>query len=236
MRSRALMLLVIGVLMALVPVVTPAADAEDRLGNWLIWNGTVRYSDRWSLFTDSQVRLFEPIWNLQETLFRVAGHLDLSEQAMVGVGILRADTWEFDDPDEDGRVKEENRLYAQFAFTHQLWRSGLEHRYRFEERWIKELDEGTERHERFRYRLQVTTPLNSHEMGPGVTFLNIYDEIFINLGGDRDFDQNRFYVAGGRQFTDHSNLQLGVLWQARPDSMDFFRLQAFYTHNFDLRD
>jgi len=54
------------------------------------------------------------------------------------------------------------------------------------------------------------------------------------LNGTRAFDQNRFYVAAGRQFTRDSNLQLGVLWQARSDA-DFFRLQIFYTHNFDLR-
>jgi len=35
------------------------------------------------------------------------------------------------------------------------------------------------------------------------------------------------------QFTPHSNLQLGLLWQAR-SAADPFRLQIFYTHNFDL--
>ncbi len=40
--------------------------------------------------------------------------------------------------------------------------------------------------------------------------------------------------AGGHQFTPASNLQLGLLWHAR-SSEDFFRLQFYYTHNFDLR-
>ena len=46
--------------------------------------------------------------------------------------------------------------------------------------------------------------------------------------------QNRLYGAAGYHFTDLSNLQLGFLWQART-SADFFRLQIFYTHNFDFR-
>jgi hypothetical protein len=40
--------------------------------------------------------------------------------------------------------------------------------------------------------------------------------------------------AGGHQFTPASNLQLGLLWHAR-SSEDFFRLQFYCTHNFDLR-
>ena len=67
-------------------------------------------------------------------------------------------------------------------------------------------------------------------------FFNFDDELFLNYGSrPESFDQNRFYVAYGRQFTHHANLQLGLLWQHRP-SGDFFRLQIFYTHNFDLRD
>ena len=72
-------------------------------------------------------------------------------------------------------------------------------------------------------------------MQPGAYFINTYNEIFINFrGGERSFDQNRLYVAGGHQFTPNSNLQIGLLWQARA-SEDFFGLQIFYTHNFDLR-
>jgi hypothetical protein len=42
------------------------------------------------------------------------------------------------------------------------------------------------------------------------------------------------YGAYGWQFTKHSNLQLGLLWKATK-RQDFWRLQIFYTHNFDLR-
>jgi hypothetical protein len=72
-------------------------------------------------------------------------------------------------------------------------------------------------------------------MQPGAYFINLFNETFINFdGGERSFDQNRLYVAGGHQFTPESSFQLGLLWQART-STDFFRLQFNYTHNFDLR-
>ena len=205
-----------------------AQDAEDELGNWLIYNGTVRFSDRWSLFTEGQIRLWEAASNLNEWLVRATGHYDLSPRAMVGLGYVRAETWPF----ADGPVRTENRLYQQFAIRHEWARSLFEHRYRLEQRWLEEAGESTYSN-RFRYRLQVTTPLNRKTMEPGANFINFYEEIFLNFDSERTFDQNRLYLAFGRQFAPLSNLQLGLMWQAR-SSADFFRLQIFYTKNFDL--
>ena len=106
------------------------------MGNWLGVNSTVRFSDHWSLFGPGEVRFWEVASNLNETLFRIAGHHDINQIAMVGLGYVRVDTWPYDD--------------------------------------------------------------------------------------------------GGQQFNSTSNLQLGLLWQAR-SAADLFRLQFYYTHNFDLR-
>ena len=212
--------------MTCVPV--QAQDSEDELGNWLIFNSTVRFSDRWSVFTEGQVRLWEVASNLNEWLVRAAGHYDFSPQAMIGLGYLRAETWPF----EDGPVQTENRIYEQFAIRHDWTRSLFEHRYRLEQRWLRKAGEENYSN-RLRYRLQVTTPLNRETMEPGANFINFYEEIFLNFDSQRAFDQNRLYAAYGHQFTPESNLQLGLLWQART-SADFFRLQVFYTHNFDL--
>ena len=71
-------------------------------------------------------------------------------------------------------------------------------------------------------------------MEPGAWFLNFYNEFFISFDDPRAFDQNRLYGAGVYQFTPLANLQIGMLWQART-SADFWRLQIFYTHNFDFQ-
>ena len=186
-----------------------AQDPEDELGNWLIFNSTVRYSDRWSLFTEAQGRLWETVSNLEEWLVKAAALYDLSPQAIVGLGYHRSESWPF----QNGPRRTENRIYQQFAIRHAWSRSQFEHRYRLEQRWFEEAGR-TSYSNRFRYRLQVTTPLNRAMMEPGAKFLNVYNEIFLNFDSQRTFDQNRFYVAGGHQFTDHSNLQIGMLWQA----------------------
>ena len=197
-----------------------AEDAEDKLGNWIGVNSTVRFSDHWSIFGQGELRLWEPASNLNEILWRLAGHYDINPIAMVGLGYVRVDTWPYDDDDESGRERIENRFYQQFALRQTWARAKFEHRFRLEQRWFPKKDADSYSN-RGRYRLQVTIPLNHETIQPGAYFINTFNETFIN------FD-------GGHQFTPASNLQLGLLWQAR-SSTDFFRLQFYYTHNFDLR-
>ncbi len=208
-----------------------AQNAEDKLGNWFIFNSTIRFSDHWSLFTEAHVRLWQVTSNLDELVARVTAHYNFTPDAMVGLGYVRADSWPFEDGD---RERIEHRIYEQFAVLMNWDRTRFEHRFRIEQRWLLRAEEGTRYSNRVRYRMQVTTPLNRKSMEPGAYFLNFYDEIFINFDDPRAFDQNRLYGAAGYQFTPGSNLQLGLMWQART-SRDFLRLQIFYTHNFDVR-
>jgi hypothetical protein len=217
----------------MIPGTAQSEDEEDKLGNWFNVESTIRFSDHWSAFAQGTLRLYEPLSNLNETLFRFAGHYDFNKFAMAGLGYVRADTWPYENG--DGRIKEENRLYQQFALKQAWARAKFQHRFRLEQRWFPKTDGGDSYDNRARYRLQVKIPLNHKTIQPGTYFINISNETFINFdGGEREFDQNRFYVSGGRQFTPASSLQIGLLWQAR-SSEDFFRMQFSYTHNFDFR-
>ncbi|MGI9308421.1 MAG: DUF2490 domain-containing protein [Gammaproteobacteria bacterium] len=209
-----------------------AADAEDELGNWLIYNGTLRFSDKWSLFTEAQLRLWELASNPQEFFVRGIGLYQTSENTQLGFGYTWVKTEAFEDEVPDGT---ENRLIEQFSAKQRWLKSAVEHRFRLEQRWIEKEGDTTYQN-RFRYRLQATTPLFKDTIGPRTHFLNVYNEIFLGFGNvDDTFDQNRLYGAYGWQFSKAANLQLGALWQAKKRE-DFFRLQIFYTHNFDLRN
>jgi len=219
-------------LLAAVTSPTRASDAEDELGNWFIWNGTVTFSDRWSMFTEAQLRLWEVASNPNEFFARVAGQYHTSKNTLLALGYMHSVVEPFEEtkPDET-----ENRIYQQFTAKHRLQRPVIEHRFRTEQRWI-EIDDSTDFRNRFRYRLQLTVPMSNPVMTARTHFLNFYDEVFLNYGDRSEtFDQNRLYGAYGYQFTKNANLQLGILWQRRSSSRDFYRLQIFYTHNFDLR-
>jgi hypothetical protein len=208
-----------------------ASDAEDELGNWLIYNGTVHFNDRWSLFTETQLRFWEIASNPQEFFVRGIGLYHLTPNTTIGLGYTWVKTEPFEDAAPDGT---ENRLIEQLSTKRKWHTTGVEHRFRIEQRWIEE-NNTTDYHNRFRYRLQATTPLGRDTIGPGTHFLNFYNELFLNFGnGDDTFDQNRLYGAYGWQFTKLANLQLGGLWQKKKHG-DYFRLQIFYTQNFDLR-
>jgi len=222
------------VLSAIAPSTSLAQDnPEDPLGNWLIWNGTLFYSPKWSMFTEAQVRLWETASNVNEVFARVAGHYNFTPKYMVGLGYMHTGVWTYEVETDKGPTTRENRIYEQLGFTQDWSRTVLEHRYRLEQRWIQEAGD-TRYASRFRYRLQVTTPINKEKLEKGAWFTNFYNELFITLG-DPAFDQNRLYGAGGFKFTDLANLQVGLLWQARPTA-DFLRLQFFYTHNFRFYD
>jgi hypothetical protein len=57
-----------------------AIEPEHKLGNWIGATSTLRYTDKWSLFLQGEVRTWEPAHNLNEILWRVAGHYDYSKK------------------------------------------------------------------------------------------------------------------------------------------------------------
>lgn len=69
-----------------------AADGEGKLGNWIGATSTLRYSDKWSLFLQVELRTWEMASNLNELLWRLAGHYDFSDKYMGALGYVRVDT------------------------------------------------------------------------------------------------------------------------------------------------
>ena len=118
----------------LIPHDLKADNSEDKLGNWLIYNGTIHFSDDWSLFTEGQIRLWEPASNLQEVFIRAIGQYHLSANSTAGIGYTRVKTEPFED---ESAKSTENRLIEQFSVKQKLSKSVIDHRFRLEQRWIK---------------------------------------------------------------------------------------------------
>jgi hypothetical protein len=219
--------------LALAPSAASAQTDSDEWGNWLIYNGTFVFSNRWSVFTEAQLRLYELVSNPQEAFVRAAAHYNFNPTALVGLGYSHIWGWPFEEDTGEDAESVENRIYQQFAIKHWWGRAGFEHRYRLEQRWIQRAGE-TDYENRTRYRLQVTIPLNRSSMERGAFFVNVYDEIFIDIASVLTLDQNRLYAAAGYQFNPLANLQLGYLYNSKA-SANFHRLQIFLTWNFDFR-
>jgi hypothetical protein len=229
-------------LLVLAPGNAAAQNPEDKLGSWFGATSAIRFSDRWSLFLQGELRTWEMAHNLNETLFRFAGHYDFSPKVMGAFGYVRVDTWPFTER-RGLRKFYENRFYQELLFKQKVRNGGVKHRFRLEQRWLK-VEGQINYSNRARYMLNYTRPLNNATMKPGTWFVQAFDEVFVDFDTngywfnpvpyDKGLNQNRLYFGGGRQLKSLSNIRFGLLWQHRPD-IDVYRLVLSYSHNFDRR-
>jgi hypothetical protein len=206
-----------------------AQSASDELGTWLNVQGTNHISDRWTVFTEAQLRLYELASDPEQALLRVAPQFNLNPTAQVGFGYSYDWKWSFDDGDGPGEPDQtESRLHEQLTLRQSWGATALEHRYRVEQRWVIQ-DGATSYSNRVRYRFQATLPLTGPLDRAGTVFLNAFDEIFVDVGGTLSFNQNRLSVMAGYRLGNHTDVQIGYLYQSRPTA-NYQRLQVFFSY------
>jgi hypothetical protein len=219
------------------------AQPEQKLGNWIGATSSMRFSEHWSLFLQGELRTWEMASNLNELLWRIGGVYQINEKLSVAAGYVRVDTWPYDD--EPYKKFHENRSYQDFVIKSK-WgeRVGVQNRFRLEQRWITTQQYGVEYSNRIRYMLSFNIPISQNKERNTSNYVAVFNEIFLDFDRfdywfDRDagksgLNQNRLYAGVGHRFSSNSALQLGLLWQHRPNS-DFYRLVLGYSRNFDFR-
>lgn len=214
-------------------------NGEDRLGIWYMYFGMNTVAERWSIHTEAQFRYYETPGNFNQMLLRTGMNYHINPNAIATMGYAYIDT----DPtfEEEGLQGAsfngnqilEHRIFQQFILKNKVGNVAFEHRYRLEQRFIKNKDlsrvgrEIKKTQHRARYRLQLTVPLGD------TFFLNFYDEIFLNLQ-DNVFGQNRLYGALGARLNKNTSVQFGYLKNHFPTA-HFDRLQVGLFFNPDLR-
>ncbi len=202
--------------------------AQGEPGNWLMYFGQSRFSDKVSLHSEVQYRLhtIAPD-NIEQLLLRTGLNYHFADNAFATAGYAYVTLYDFDGEytSPDSR---EHRIWQQLITTQKLGRLKLEHRYRAEQRWVN----GDYRN-RLRYRLMAFLPLNNPVIEPGTFFIGVYDELFLNT--ERPFfDRNRLYAALGYQFSPAVALQGGFLRQDLAEvGKNYLQVAGFV--NLDLR-
>ncbi|MBB4805413.1 hypothetical protein HNP38_000685 [Chryseobacterium defluvii] len=110
--------------------------------------------------------------------------------------------------------REEFRVWLQDVIDIKKGVVKFENRFRAEQSWFYEpkTDRNSTRN-RFRYRLNITVPLNAKSVKPGTVFANVYDELFFVTPMKPTFARNRVYGGFGYQIDDNFGLAAGYLWQ-----------------------
>ncbi|MBW1295901.1 DUF2490 domain-containing protein [Aquimarina litoralis] len=199
---------------------------EDELGAWYMYFGTNRITDKLSIHSEAQFRFYEIANTFNQLLLRTGLNYHLTDNAIatIGYGYINTDGTFADIPGEEN--SNEHRIFEQFILKNKVGKVAFEHRYRLEQRFIStQADDFTEH--RARYRLQLTYPFNDK------WFLNVYDEVFINLQ-EPIFGQNRLYGAIGYNVKSNFSIQVGYL-KNHFTGINFDRLQLGIIYNTDFR-
>jgi hypothetical protein len=211
------------VLLALANIDTQA-QSEDKLGSWYIYNGFFKFTPKSELFFETQLRNYEVFSNPETFFLRPYYTYNINENLQPGISIEYHKSWTYAEDPADKVSSDEIRVTLQMMVFQKIGRSSLQHRYRYEFRNVN-----GDPLRRMRYRFQVTIPINSETMNKGTFFANTNAELMIDTSPNLGINQNRFFLAGGYQFTDNLNLQLGYLAVFRPSTVHH-RVQFFVTH------
>lgn len=184
------------------------AQSSD-LGNWLIYFGDKKLSKNWNWHHEVQYRNFNMLGDMDQLLLRTGLGYNLTENNNnLHLGYAYVYNEELPKDPKAKSTFEENRIYQQFI-TRQLFdRFAIQHRYRFEQRFLQ-----NDFKLRLRYFLSMNVALNQLKMTDNTVYLSAYNEIFMNTKSEK-FDRNRVYAGIGYMFTTKVRTELGVLNQS----------------------
>ncbi|PVY38324.1 uncharacterized protein DUF2490 [Pontibacter virosus] len=189
---------------------------DQNANGWYMYFGDHRFTDKWGIHTEAQLRRNHIIKDPQQLLLRTGINYDLTPAAMFTLGYGYIETHPYGDYPAADKFPEQ-RIYQQLQVKGSLGRLGLNHRYRLEQRWVKQ--PGAEDYtflNRARYMVKALLPLAGNTLEVKEPFLAVYDEVFVGFGKHvkhNIFDQNRAYIALGYKLSNTTSFELGYLNQ-----------------------
>ncbi|MGQ7946449.1 DUF2490 domain-containing protein [Flavobacterium sp. WC2509] len=188
-----------------------AQDSE--VGNWFIYFGNQKINNRWNFHNEVQYRNYNFVGDLQQLLLRTGIGYNLSEN---NNNILLGYAFVYSEPyisgTDDKSKTDEHRIFEQFITKQQFGRVNIQHRYRFEQRFIED-----DYKMRLRYFLSLNVPINKKEMDKNAIYASAYNEIFINTEASY-FDRDRIYGGVGYCFNKSLKMEVGVMSQILSNS------------------
>lgn len=175
---------------------------EEGPGNWLIYIGSKQLNSKWNWHHEIQYRNYNALGDLEQLLIRTGLGYNLGSRSNVLLGYGYINSENFTGSGNNQTTVEEHRIFQQFITKQSIGKVSLQHRYRFEQRFV-ESDFKT----RFRYFLSMNIPFKNPKY-----YLSAYNEIFLN-GASNVFDRNRIYGGLGYKISKGIKLELGYMSQ-----------------------
>ncbi len=124
---------------------------------------------------------------------------------LIGYGYILSENY-VDNSDNKTSINE-HRIFQQFTSKQNVGIIKINHRYRFEQRFVEE-----DYKMRFRYFLSLNIPLVEADNDSKHLYLSAYNEIFLNTESSI-FDRNRLYGGIGYHLNKNIRLELGYMNQ-----------------------
>ena len=204
--------------MLMLPIFTFAQDSN--FGNWMIYFGNKQLNSKWNLHHEVQYRNYNAIGDLEQLLLRTGLGYNLTDNTniLMGYGYILSENY-IANTDEKFQVNE-HRIYQQLITKQKFKNITIQHRYRFEQRFVED-----DFKLRFRYFLGVNAPLSKKETNKW--YLSAYNELFINTESSV-FDRNRLYGGLGYKINNSVRMELGYMNQFfETSSRDQFNIITF---------
>ncbi|MEI6946999.1 DUF2490 domain-containing protein [Paraflavisolibacter sp. H34] len=198
--------------------------AQVQHSGWLANFSTFKLSDKFSLHFDGQFRSSDRLEHLQTVLLRTGLNYHLTKKISLTAGyayIPGRRTIQ----NESGYLAE-HRIWQQAIYAYKIKTVSVQHRFRFEERYLpiatlhnNDLEtDGYNHAYRFRYFLRNILPLVKGQTFTQGPFFALQNEVFLNTGdksavNGKTFDQNRLYLAFGYRLPGKIDLEAGYMNQ-----------------------
>src|SRR5690606_10383692 len=120
-------------------------------GNWLIYFGNLQINEKWNMHHEVQYRNFNLLGDTEQLLLRSGIGFNLSENnnILIGYGFIYSEPYIVNTTKKTNF--NEHRIFQQFITRQNFNRLTVQHRYRFEQRFIED---------DFRLRLRYFIGLN----------------------------------------------------------------------------
>jgi predicted porin len=213
---------------------------------WLAYFNQTRFTNRSGIWFDGHLRFTDDFAErMSQDILRLAYVYYLHDNVRLAAGYAYITNYSGDDNIPN---LNEHRPWQQIQWFEKKRYFNMMQYLRLEERFKEYLNQGEVAEDyqfnyRIRYNMAFTIPLKAGGVQPKSPFVFVNNEVMLNMGKaivNNYFDQNRFFVGMGYQFTKGLNAQLGYLnvFLERPSGSDFINAHAirlFVFHNLDLR-
>jgi hypothetical protein len=184
---------------------------ETELGAWYAYFGSNSIkSSSFIWHNEIQYRNFNAIGDLDQLLLRTGIGYNLTDKnnnILLGYGYIQNNAYVHPKESDERKRFGEHRIFQQFTTRQSFTRVGIQHRYRFEQRFF-----ANDFRTRLRYFLNVTVPVNKPAMTANAIYLSAYNEIFINTNKNI-FDRNRAFVGVGYVLQKDLRFDVGFMRQ-----------------------